>query len=97
MKTAIASKTKDKNSEISENAGRSPYYIIFDESGKVIEVVKNPFSVGGGGAGYGVAKMLADKGVNTIIAGEFGPNMIEAMEQRKIKYEKKEGKVGDAL
>lgn len=97
MKTAIASKTKDKNSEISENAGRSPYYIIFDESKKMIEVVKNPFSVGGGGAGYGVAKMLADNGVDTIIAGEFGSNMIGAMEQRKIKYEKKEGKVSDAL
>lgn len=97
MKIAVASTNKDKNSNISERAGRAPYYLIFSESGKVLEVINNPFSVGGGGAGYGVAKMLADKDVNTIVAEKFGPKMIEAMNERGLTYSTKTGKISDFI
>lgn len=97
MKIAIASTNKNKNSLISEKAGRAPYYLIFDESGKILEMINNPFSVGGGGAGFGVAKMLADKGIATIVAGNFGPKMIEAMTERKLKYLTESGKIDDFI
>jgi len=95
MKTAIASNGKDKNSDISDQAGRARYYLVFDASGKILEVIDNPFRTGGGGAGYGVAKMLADKGVGAIVAGDFGPKMIDAMGQRNLQYSTASGKVGD--
>jgi len=97
MKIAIATSTQDENSQISGQAGRAPYYQIFDESGKLLEAVKNPFMFGSGGAGFGVAKMLADKGVNLVIAGDFGPNMISALEDRSLRYEKKTGVVGEIV
>ena len=90
MKIAVASKGKDKKSKVSEVAGRAPYYLIFD--GKELKkVIKNPFRVGGGGAGFGVAEMLADEGVNLVISGRFGNNMIGAMESRGMKYKEVEG------
>ncbi len=97
MKIAVASLGKDENSDVSERAGRAPYYLIFNENGELLESVKNPFAMGGGGAGFGVAKMLADKGVGIVIAGKFGPNMTSAMEARGLKYTEVGGKVRDAL
>lgn len=43
-------------------------------------------SIGGGGAGFGVAKMLTDKGIDIVIAGKFGESMIGALESRGLRY-----------
>lgn len=74
MKVAIASNGKDENANVSEKSGRAPYYLIF-ENGKLAKVVKNPFRIGGGGAGFGVAEMLSDEKVEMVVSGQFGPNI----------------------
>ncbi len=91
MKIAIATIDKNENSEISGLGARAPYYLIFNEQGELTETLSNPFAVGGGGAGFSVAKMLADKGVNVFVAGAIGDNMIGALEEREIKYYEKTG------
>ena len=47
--------------------------------------MKNPFAVGGGGAGFGVAQMLANEKVKLVVAGRFGANMIGALKAKGIK------------
>ncbi|RLG21447.1 hypothetical protein DRN74_02700 [Candidatus Micrarchaeota archaeon] len=84
MKVAIASEGRDENSMVSNIGGRAPYYLIF-EDGKLVEVISNPFRIGGGGAGFSVARMLADRGVNKVIAGRMGPNMRAALLERGVK------------
>jgi predicted Fe-Mo cluster-binding NifX family protein len=91
MKIAIATTGKNESSEISFQAGRAPYYLIFNEKIELLEEVSNPFFVGGGGAGFAVAKMLADKGVNIMVAGEIGDNMKNALNQKGINYYQKQG------
>lgn len=91
MKIAVAATGKDEKSDVSEMAARAPYYIIFNEKGELQESIKNPFAIGGGGAGFGVAKMLADKGVDMVIAGAFGGNMTGAMEERGLEYNQATG------
>ncbi len=93
MKIAIASSKKDISGDIEVRAGRARYYLIIDDSGELLETIKNPFSVGGGGAGFGVAKMLADKGVKKIVANDFGPNMIQAMMDRGITHLSESGSI----
>jgi len=97
MKIAIATIEKSVDSEISQRAGRAPYFLVFDEKGELLEEIKNPFTVGGGGAGIAVAKMLADKGVEAVIAGSIGGNMMTALEERGLKTYQKEGKAKEAL
>lgn len=97
MKIAIAGAGKTKNDDVSDRAGRAPFYLIFDESRELLEVIDNPFSFGGGGAGFSVAKMLADKDVNLVIAGKFGPKMTGALEERGLEYHEFNGKIEDAL
>ncbi len=99
MKIAVATEDKDVNALVSERAGRAPYYLIFEISDgktKLLEIIDNPFKMGSGGAGFSVAKMLADKNVDIIIAGKFGPNMEMAMNERKVKYNVAQGNADKA-
>ena len=97
MKIAFASVDRDENAEISPRPGRARFYLLFDENRKLLEVISNPFSRGGGGAGFGVAKMLADKGVAIVVGGQFGENMEGALRERGLKYYEMTGSVRDGL
>ncbi len=97
MKIAVAALKKQETSPISEQAGRAPFFLIFDENGKLEEKLKNPFSVGGGGAGFAVAKLLADKGIDTFVAGKIGDKMTGALEERSIRPHEMTGTVSNAV
>lgn len=97
MKVAISSENKDENSDVSIVSGRAPFYLLFD-NGKLVKILKNPFRVGGGGAGFSVAQMLADEEVEVVISGKFGENMKGALKSKCIKYrEMKDIKIREAL
>ncbi|MBN1258554.1 hypothetical protein JXA05_02245 [Candidatus Peregrinibacteria bacterium] len=84
MKIAIAALKNNPDSQVSEVAGRAPFYLFFD-GGKLVEAVKNPFCVGAGGAGFAVAEMLGDKKVDFVVAGRFGEKMHSALEGKGVK------------
>jgi predicted Fe-Mo cluster-binding NifX family protein len=96
MKISIASEGKELGSEISLKGGRAPYYLIFEE-GNLIETMKNPFVLGGGGAGWSIAYKMADKKVDLVIAGKFGSNMESALKEKGINFKRAEGKVKDFM
>ncbi len=94
MKIAIASIENNPNSEISARGGRAPYYLIF-ENGELVETFKNPFALGGGGAGPALAKVLVNKGVNLVILGKIGEKMASALRENGLSFEEKQGIVAD--
>lgn len=96
MITAIASTSKNLEGDIFNLAGRAPYYLLINEQNEISEVLKNPFGQGAG-AGFSVAKMLEQKNVKKLIAGEIGDKMRGALEERKIKYELASGLIKDYL
>lgn len=83
MKIAIACLGETPDAKVCEVAGRAPYYLFF-EDGKLVKVQKNPFLYGPG-AGFAVAKMLADEGVEVVVAGRYGPNMLGTLAEKNIK------------
>jgi len=97
MKIAVASVGKDEGSQISPRPGRARFYLLYDSEGALMEVLSNPFSRGGGGAGFGVAKMLADKGVRIVVGGAFGEKMEEALRLRGVKYREMSGTVMEGV
>ena len=91
MKIAISSEGKDESSQVSKVSGRAPFYLIFEDK-KLVKVISNPFRMGGGGAGISVAQMLANEGVDLVISGSFGPNIVEWLNSKNIKMKTVSGK-----
>jgi len=96
-KIAIAADGKTTAAKVSSVAARSPYYLIFDKSGKLLEAVENPYKAAKSGASASVLSFLAKKEVTLIIAGDFGDNMIRDMKGKGIKYVEFKGNVREAL
>jgi len=96
-KIAVASNSKDATSSISNKAGKCPYYLIFDSTGELIDVVANPYKDAQQGAGQQTADFLANKGVTVIIAETFGDKMIGAMRSNSTDYFQLNGIVQDAV
>ena len=97
VKIAVASNGKDPKSSISSKAGHCPYYLIFDSTGELIEIVENPYKDAQRRAGQQTANFLADKGVTIVIAGNFGDRMIGVMRSNGTDYFKLQGIIRDAV
>jgi len=72
---------------VSDVFGRANTFTILEVEKRVIksvEVLENPASSYGHGAGPIVVKMLIDNEVNIVIAAEFGPGASELLEDHKI-------------
>lgn len=85
MKIVISSEGKEETSKVSQASGRAPYYLIFEDS-KLSKAIKSKFRIGGRGAGFSVAEMLSDEGVELVVSGKFGENIVSALKTKDIKY-----------
>ncbi|PIT84800.1 hypothetical protein COU37_01515 [Candidatus Micrarchaeota archaeon CG10_big_fil_rev_8_21_14_0_10_45_29] len=90
MKIAIASEAESLDSQVCPVFGRAPYYLFF-EGEKLVKTIKNPFATGGGGAGFGVAQMLSNEGVELVVCGKLGGNAAGALEEKKIRHKAMQG------
>ena len=93
----VAAEGKTAAAKVSGVAARSPYFLIFDRSGKLLEAVDNPYKAAKGGAGTSVVPFLAQKGAIMVVAGEFGENMIQAMKGKGMRYLEFKGSAEEAL
>ena len=96
-KIAVAAEGKTAAAKVSGVAGRAPYFLIFDGSGKFLEAIDNPYKTAKRGAGTSVGPFLAQKGATVVVAGEFGENMIQAMKGKGIRYLEFKGSAEEAL
>jgi len=70
-KIAIAANGQSPVASVGIQAGRSPFFLLFDSKGKFVEAIDNPYKTKGA-AGEAVADLLADMGVRIIVAESFG-------------------------
>jgi len=94
---AVAAEGKTAASKVSSVAARSPYYLIFDGTGNLLEAVENPYKAVKSGTAASVLSFLSKKGVTLIVAGDFGDKMIQDMKSKEIKYLEFKGSVEEAL
>jgi len=97
MRIAIAAMSGDPSAEICDRAGRAPCYLIFDDQGRQVETISNPFTGAEHGAGHRTARMLVDRNVDLVIAGRFGSAMKEELSERGVKISEQTGKIEDVL
>ena len=83
-KIAVSASGETPASPVSRQMGLSPFFVLFDEKGKLIEAIDNPYKEGGS-AGISVVEFLASKGVTTAVAEGFGDRVVEVMKSKGIK------------
>ena len=94
---AVASSGKTPADNIGNVAARSPYFLVFDSQGNLIDVLENPYRDVGGRAGPLVADLMAEKGVTSVVAGNFGQNIVDSLDKKGIRHIALSGQVEKAL
>jgi len=94
---AVAAEGQTPSAQVSKLAARAPYFLLFDDKGQLAEAVANPHQQAAGGAGPQAVDFLAAKGVKTVIAGEFGVKMTEAMTGKGMTFKTAAGSAAEAV
>ena len=81
---AVSANGQTPAASVSSQAGRSPFFLLFDENGKLIETIANP-AKDSQNSGKAVADFLAGKEVTVIVAEGFGPQIVGVMKGKGIK------------
>ncbi len=88
----ISSQGNDLESPANPRFGRAPWFIRYDTQDDTWQAYENQAVHQRGGAGVAAAQFLMDKGVETAISGDFGPNAHQALSAGNIEmYTFKDG------
>ena len=96
-KLAVAAEGSKANASVSTRAARAPFYLIFDSNGRMIMSLQNTAAEESGGASSKAVKLLEKYGVGTLVAGDFGGKMLDAMKESGIKHVIATGTVVDTI
>ncbi|RJX20857.1 MAG: hypothetical protein C4563_05610 [Desulfobulbus sp.] len=94
---AVAAEGENADARVSVQAARCLWFLFFDGQGNLIEAVANPHQRTPGGAGPQAADFLAGKGIQTVIAGEVGGKMADALKRHGIDHRTATGSAADAV
>jgi predicted Fe-Mo cluster-binding NifX family protein len=85
MKIAIAADGEKKTNFVDSRFGRCPFFQIVDlNNPDDVKVISNSGENSQRGAGIVAAQLIADNEVEKVIAGNFGPNALQALESSGI-------------
>lgn len=84
MEIVIASSGNTLDSLVDSRFGRCSYFLIVDSETGEFEAIKNTAGQAFRGAGISAAQMIANKGIKAVIAGNFGPNAVNVLNNAKI-------------
>jgi len=74
MKIAVTATGPTLSDHVEARFGRCAYFLVMDPDSMEFEAIENPNIALGGGAGIQSAQLMADKGVQTVLTGNCGPN-----------------------
>jgi len=84
MKIAITSTGNNPGSTLDSRFGRCSYFVIYDTKNRSVEYIPNPNKESVEGAGIASAKLVASKGVEKVVSGEFGVKVKDLFDSLKI-------------
>ena len=93
---AVAANGKAISASVSSQAGRSPFFLLFDKQGTFVEAVDNPYK-DAGNAGIPMLDFLANKGIKVLVAESFGSKIVEVMKSKGMRPVEFKGGAKDAV
>ena len=98
MNIAISATSNDLNAEVDPRFGRCKCFLIVDTETLEYEVLDNSNAIAAGGAGISAAQAVTEKGVQTVLTGNCGPNAYGVLSSAGIQVITGiSGKVQDAI
>jgi predicted Fe-Mo cluster-binding NifX family protein len=88
---AVAALSLDESAEISVHAGHAPNFLLFDDSGDLRTIIANPYVNLHEDTAHRVADLLSAHNVRLMIAGDFGPHVAKALDEKGIRHIKDMG------
>ena len=85
MKIALSINGNDLNALFDPRFGRAQAFCIVDTESADYQIFSNAAVAASGGAGVAAAQFVADKQVDAVISGSFGPNAYNTLSAANIK------------
>jgi len=79
-KVAFSSTGRDLNALLDPRFGRCDFFVIVDVETDDVEVFENEAKNASGGAGIQAAQFVANRGVDAVVSGNFGPNAFQTLQ-----------------
>jgi predicted Fe-Mo cluster-binding NifX family protein len=80
---AVAATGQTPSAAVGAQAAQSPFLLIFDKRGALLQAIENPYKDQMGG-GISLIDFLSGKGVTALVAGTFGPRIVDVMKGKGI-------------
>ncbi len=80
MKIVVTANGADLEAPASPVFGRCPTYIFVDTETMAFEAVENPAMSATGGAGIQAAQFVVERGAQTVLTGNLGPNAANVLQ-----------------
>lgn len=98
MRIGISAAGKDLDALLDLRFGRCPYFLMVDTETKEFEVVDNPGSSAGGGAGIKAAQAFLQLEAKELVTGQAGPNAFEVLVEGEVKiYQAPQVKISEVI
>jgi predicted Fe-Mo cluster-binding NifX family protein len=98
MKIVVSSQGETLDAPASPVFGRCPTFVFVDSETMATEAVPNPAMSQGGGAGIQAAQFVVNRGAETVLTGNLGPNAFDVLRAAGVPgYLVGEGTVGQAV
>jgi predicted Fe-Mo cluster-binding NifX family protein len=96
MKIAVAAAGKTATAVVIDQPASAPYFLFFDGKGKLLEAIENPYK-SAENPGPEVINHLAGKGATVVVAGFFGPKIVEVAQAKGMTPVTFKGSAQDAV
>jgi len=85
MKIAVSAKGNELSSQVDPRFGRAAYFIIYNTDDESFEAISNESAAATQGAGIQAAQAVANKNVDWVMSGNFGPKAFTALKAANMK------------
>ena len=82
-KIAVGASGDGPGAPVNAQAASSSYFLVFDQKGKLLEALENPYK-NANSPGPEVVNYLSGKGVTVVVAGDFGPRIVDVMKAKRM-------------
>lgn len=95
-KIAVAANGDVPGAQVNAQPASSPYFLLFDQKGKLLEALENPYK-SAESPGPAIVNYLSGKGATVVVGGDFGPKIVDAMKAKRMWPVRFKGSAEDAV